>query len=141
MKKILFIAIIALVAVSCNKNQSAVKKLSGKWEATKFASTDSTGTTIDLIGLINVTYEFDNCKLKNDEYCNLTTTQTANVFGVSTSTTQTDTYRVTDDGVTLEVKNDSTTNSITIVELTKKNFKLKQVENNTTLEIEASKLK
>lgn len=71
----------------------------------------------------------------------MTTTQTANIFGVSTSTTQTDTYRVTDDGVTLEVKNDSTTNSITIVELTKKNFKLKQVENNTTLEIEASKLK
>jgi hypothetical protein len=141
MKKILFIAIIALVSISCNKNQRAVKKLSGKWEATKFATTDSSGTTTDYIGLINVTYEFDNCKLKNDEYCNMTTTTTTNIFGVSTSTTENNMYRVIDEGVTLEVKNDSTTNTITIVELTKKNLKVKQVENNTTLEIEATKVK
>jgi hypothetical protein len=141
MKKVLFIAIIALFAISCNKNQRAVKKLSGKWEATKFASTDSSGTTTDIIGLINVTYEFDNCKLKNDEYCNMTTTTTSNFFGVSTSTTQNDMYRVVDDGITLEIKNDSTSNSITIVELTNKNLKVKQVENNTTIEIEATKVK
>jgi len=139
MKKILLIATFVFIAISCDKNQNTVKKLDGTWKATKFASTDSTGVTIDLIGFVDISYQFDGCKLKNDEYCNMTTTTTTNLFGVSTTTTELDSFRVIDDGSTLEVKTGSSSITMTILELTNKSLKVKQVENNTIVNIEATK--
>ena len=51
MKKIIMIAAIALLAVACNKNQAAVKKLDGTWKITSFNS-EFDGTQIEAIGLI-----------------------------------------------------------------------------------------
>ncbi len=119
MKKVLMIAVIALIAVACNKNQAAVKKLDGTWTATSFKSTED-GVTVDWMveGFItSVTYVFDGCKLKNDEFCNLTTTVVTS-FG---SDTESDLYNVTNDGETLQTKDDAsstTINTITIDELT-----------------------
>jgi len=139
MKKVLLVAIIVIVAVACNKNQSAVRKLDGTWKATSFATTDSTGTTVDLIGFVDVTFVFDGCKLKKDEYCNITTTTITNAFGFTSSTTENDLYRVIDDGTTLEIKADSTTSTMTIVELTRSSLKVKQVDGNQTTNIVATK--
>lgn len=139
MKKVLLIAIIAIVAVACNKNQSAVKKLDGTWKATSFAVTDSAGVTVDYISFIEVSFQFDGCKLKKDEYCNMSTTTTTNIFGITSSTTQSDLFRVIDDGTTLEIKTDSTTSTMTILELTKSNLKVKQVDGNETTNIVATK--
>ena len=126
MKKILMIAAIALLAVACNKNQKAVKKLDGSWEQTSFKIFYS-GTSFELVGtegFPTTTYTFENCKLKDDEFCNGTITQ-ANESG---SVTDAILYRVTDDGTTLEYKDDTssdTVEKITIEELSKEEATLK----------------
>jgi len=129
MKKVLMIAAIALIAVACNKNQAAVKKLDGTWSATSFTYTED-GVTLDLLesGFVNsVTYTFDNCKLKDDEFCNLTTTVVSS-FG---TVTEDDLYSVTNDGETLQTKDDAsstTVNSITIDELTNSTFRSSETD-------------
>tara|TARA_B110000046_G_C12981533_1_gene393560 strand:+ start:1013 stop:1591 length:579 start_codon:yes stop_codon:yes gene_type:complete len=129
MKKVLMIAAIALIAVACNKNQAAVKKLDGTWSATSYTYTED-GVTLDLLesGFItSVTYTFDNCKLKDDEFCNLTTTVVSS-FG---TVTEDDLYSVTNDGETLQTKDDAsstTVNSITIDELTNSTFRSSETD-------------
>ena len=134
------IAAIALIAVACNKNQAAVKKLDGTWKATAFTETND-GVTFDWLesGFItSVTYIFDKCKLKDDEYCNLTTTI---VFDFGT-VTEADLYNVTNDGETLQTKDDAsstTINAITIVELTNSTLRISETDDDggvraTTLE-------
>jgi hypothetical protein len=118
-----------LIAVACNKNQAAVKKLDGTWKATSFTYTED-GVTLDLLesGFItSVTYTFDNCKLKDDEFCNLTTTIVSD-FGTDT---EADLYNVTNDGETLQTKDDAsstTINAITIVELTNSVLKISETD-------------
>ncbi len=129
MKKILMIAAIALLAVACNKNQSAVKKLDGTWTATEYKVSDD-GVTVDWLaeGFINsVTMSFEACKLKDDEFCNVTTTINTD-FG---DATEADIYRVSNDGTTLEVKDDlssTTINSSEIVDLSGSYLELKQTD-------------
>ena len=63
-----------------------------------------------------VTMSFEACKLKDDEFCNVTTTINTD-FG---DATEADIYRVSNDGTTLEVKDDlssTTINSSEIVDL------------------------
>ena len=140
MKKVLMIAAVALLAVACNKNQSAVKKLDGTWDVTSLKVTED-GTSIDLIesGWINsATIMFDGCKLKDDEYCSMTTTTNTD-FG---SDTEADVYAVTDDGTTLETKDDAestTVETIEIVELSKTDCKLKQTDGDTVTEMTLEK--
>lgn len=129
MKKLLMIATVALLAVACNKNQAAVKKLDGTWTAASFSVTED-GVTVDLIesGLItSATMTFGNCKLKDDEFCALTTTLET-VFGTDT---EADVYAVTDDGTTLQTKDDAastTIETIEIVELSKTDCRLKETD-------------
>lgn len=134
------IAAVALLAVACNKNQSAVKKLDGNWNVTSLVVTED-GSSIDLIesGFItSASIMFEGCKLKDDEFCSMTTTTTTE-FG---SDTESDVYAVTDDGETLQTKDDeesSEIETIEIVELTKTDCKLKQVDGDTTTEMTLEK--
>lgn len=140
MKRVLMIAAIALIAVACNKNQSAVKKLDGTWKATEYNYTED-GATVDLMeeGVItDVTYIFDGCKLKDDEFCNVTVT-VGTVFG---SGTESDLYRVTNDGETLETKDDAsseTINTVTIDELTNKTLIMISEDEDSKSEIKFEK--
>lgn len=142
MKKLLFVAVAVsgLVLVSCNKNQSAVKKLDGTWTVTKAASTTG-GITYDPIasGDATQTMTFTACKLKTDEWCTMTTT--TNITGWPEST-ESDVYRVTGDGMTLETKDDAASTEIwtmTINELSKSSMMATQVDGSTTTVIEATK--
>ncbi len=128
MKKIIMIAAIALLAVACNKNQAAVKKLDGTWKATSVKSTDD-GVTVELIGtfVTSYTFVFDGCKLKTDEFCNVTST-IVTPFGTET---EADLYRVTEDGEKIEMKDDAsstTVNTATITDLTKSDCTLTMTE-------------
>jgi hypothetical protein len=119
MKKIMMIVAIALLAVACNKDQAAVKKLDGTWTATSVKSTED-GVTFELIGtfVTSYTFVFDGCKLKTDEFCNVTATLVS-PFGTET---EADLYRVVGDGETIEMKDDASSTTIstaTITELTK----------------------
>lgn len=141
MKKVLMIAAVALLAVACNKNQRAVKKLDGTWNATSITGTED-GVTVDFIAagfITSAKITFDNCKLKDDEFCNMTTT-TVTPFG---SDTEADLYAVTDDGETLQTKDDissTTIETMEIVELTSSTLKVKQTdEDGDTVEMSLEK--
>lgn len=142
MKKLLFVAVAfaGLTLVSCNKDQSAVNKLDGSWTVTKLEST-SGGTSYDPIaaGDMTMSMTYTKCKLKTDEWCTTTYTQTITGWP---SYTESDVYRVTGDGTTLEVKDSDTSSTIwttTIEELTKSTFRGTSVDGSTTTTIEATK--
>lgn len=142
MKKIisLLLVAIALFIVGCNKDQKAVNKLDGQWTATKAVMTESSlGFAIDLILLGgSMSFTFDGCKLKNDEWCTATTTLTFD----GDSETETMVYRVSGDGTVLESKSSDTSsviNTISIVELGRKNCVLKQVDGTVTLDVTLTK--
>jgi len=100
MKKLLFIAFIGLVLISCNKNQKVVKVLDGKWIATSFIVTDGQNSE-DWLTILGIKYqmEFENCKLKKDETCDMTITVTDSdgLSGVEGGN-----YKVIDDGNKIE---------------------------------------
>lgn len=128
MKKIIMIAAIALLAVACNKNQAAVKKLDGTWTATSVKSTDD-GVTLELMPtfITSFTFVFDGCKLKTDEFCNVTRT----IVTLLGTETEADLYRVVGDGETIEMKDDAsstTINTATITELTKSDCTITMTE-------------
>jgi hypothetical protein len=143
MKKYILIASLLFLTIACNKNQKAVKLLAGDWEATKLVTTGSDGTAIDLLtgGFVSVDYNFDNCKLKDDNYCNMTTTTSISVFGfINESTVTNDLFTIKGDGKIMEVKTDSTANTINITELSKTTLKASQTNsNNETIDIELKK--
>ncbi len=103
---------LAFVAVSCNKDQQAVKKLEGKWKFSK-----QNGQVVPDAQATVMT--FLNCKLKTDEVCE-----------VSSQTGQQTTkykYLVQDKGKTLVQKNEAgtvTLQTYTIETLDKLNLKL-----------------
>lgn len=125
MRKVLMIATIALIAVACNKNQAAVRKLDGTWKATTYNYTED-GVTINLLGagfITGATFDFEGCKLKDDEFCNVTTT-ISTILGADS---ETGLYNVTNDGETLQIKDDpssTTINAITIDDLTNSALKI-----------------
>lgn len=142
MKKLISTGLLSIlfVAVSCNKDQAAVNKLDGNWNATKAVMTESNlGFGIDLILLGgSLTFSFDDCKLKNDEWCHATSTLT---FDGDTES-ETLLYRVSGDGTVLESKTSDTSaviTTISIIELNRKNCILKQVDGTVTLDITLAK--
>ncbi len=96
-----------LLAVSCNKNQKAVKNLDGSWNLT-FQDGEKVEEDDKLI------YTFDNCKLKKDEYCTLTIEDN--------ESKETASYKVDDDGETLVLRDEYDGTAVeysgTITELT-----------------------
>jgi len=127
------IVAIALLAVACNKDQAAVKKLDGTWKVTSMKSTSAALGELELIGLFFTSAQivFDGCKLKTDEFCTVTSTTVASALLGGGTEVETDLYRVTNDGETIEMKDDassSTINSMKINELTSSTCKFTQTE-------------
>ncbi|WP_027419043.1 hypothetical protein [Crocinitomix catalasitica] len=94
MKNKLFLILpfaLILIVAACNKDQKAVKTLDGSWELVKVD-----GEAIEAED--EVTYTFDNCKLRKEEYCNVTMTDA--------ESTITEEYKIEDDGETLVIKTD-----------------------------------
>ncbi|MFT4600019.1 MAG: hypothetical protein ACI857_000187 [Arenicella sp.] len=144
MKKVLSILVLTVVFLSCNKDQSAVKKLDGTWDLTKMEiEADLFGVPIklDLIGLGGSgTMSFDNCKLADDEWCNVSSV-TVNPLD-STTVTANDLYRVTNDGTKLETKTSDTASTSTIMtinELTKSFFSVSWSMDEGDIDAELSK--
>jgi hypothetical protein len=139
MKKLKFIGIFIMLAVftSCNKNQSAIRKLDGDWQMVESTATNGqSSTTVTYTSQNASTYDFDDCKLKKDEYCNVSITQ--KIFGVSVSLNHQ--YRVTDDGKTLELKNGSYTSTMTIVDLKGKDLTLQSTDPNGSVTMKLKKV-
>ena len=68
---------------SCNKDQAAVKKLDETWNLTEY-TLENGGVTVDVLtGGIDYALAFENCKLKKEEWCSMSTTAT---LGAITST-------------------------------------------------------
>ena len=111
---VLFVAVVGLITMAaCNKDQAAVKDLSGNWLIKTIDGTD-----IPFDSALTVT--FDKCKLKKDEWCTATV---AYKPGDSTSTTE---YKVIDDGTTLVQREPGATLELesTITELTNESLTL-----------------
>lgn len=92
MKKIsvLFTICIFLVLASCNKDQEAVKKLDGTWEE---VSINGTAVPDSSKG----SYNFENCKLKTEEYCTA-------VYTSADGNALTSEYQVKEKGTILALK-------------------------------------
>lgn len=119
--------ILVLSIASCNKDQRSVKKLSGEWTLVKVA-----GFTVDLSGEETQTMNFNECKLKDDEYCSVTI-----ISGDSSETTQ---YKVTNDGETLVYRDeDGDEDQFTIITLEKEKLVLKMNLEGQLVDFEFSK--
>ena len=140
MKNLLFLAIAftGLTLSSCNKDQAAVKKLDGTWNVTEY-TLESGWVSVDVLtGGIDYALAFENCKLKKEEWCSMSTTAT---LGAITSTT-TQVYQVSGDGTVLESKEDAASSgsaTMTIVELSKTEVTFEDVDGPTTSTIKATK--
>ena len=141
MRKLLFVAVAisGLMLVSCNKDQAAVKKLDGSWTVTSAKTTDG-AFTYDGVAAGDYTQSmtFTACKLKTDEWCTMSSTTT---WGNLTDT-ETDVFRVTGDGMTLESKDDDTSSTIwsmTINELTKSEMTATSTDGSSTTVVMATK--
>ncbi len=85
------------VAVSCNKDQQAVRKLDGKWKLNKFNGLIVAPENMDV-------WTFNACKLKTDQVCDVTEMSQGEVTKYK--------YMVIDDGKTLVKKAESGTVTI-----------------------------
>ena len=101
MKRFFLMGLLALLAVACNKNQKVVKQLDGTWNATSYVYV-SGGVSTDIMATpgYGLTWEFDDCKLKDDEFCRITWTETYDV-GSSVWVME---YRVAGYGTSLELR-------------------------------------
>ncbi|HIP35707.1 MAG TPA: hypothetical protein EYG85_02520 [Crocinitomix sp.] len=135
MRRILFF-VITIVVFSCDKNQKAVKRLDGNWKAIEVIETNG-ALAEDLVsqGML-FTFNFSNCKLKNDEFCEYSLTTTDNTVGVNATTIEKGFYKVVNDGNTM-ITTDALTNgseiTIDIVELKKNSaILLKRINGGST---------
>ncbi|MGV6862135.1 MAG: hypothetical protein ACWA41_10205 [Putridiphycobacter sp.] len=138
MKRIVLMVAIVFAVVSCDKNQKVVKKLDGKWNATKVQYVED-GKTLDMIGMgAVIKYEFKNCKLEDNEYCEMSVATTFN----GATDTENSVFKVIDDGATLVIAESdtaSTTSEMNIVELKNKSCILKQTQSTGEINIELEK--
>lgn len=125
---------LALGLIACNKDQRAVNRLEGTWNATKWEVSQD-GLTLDLIALGgSATVIFDQCDVSSS-WCDYT----AYTSFLGESDTINSLYRVTNAGATLELKDSTSTNSSEIVELTDSFFRLRDNVSSPSVVIEASK--
>ena len=143
MRKLLLVLFVGLAVISCDKNQTAVKKLDGKWNTTKATLSDNTGKSLDLIALgMKVEWNFTKCKLKDEEFCDYTVTTTLN----GDVNSEVGVFKVEGDGTKLVVastKNDpiSDYETMTIKELNKDNCILSASDSTGTTEFTLEKIK
>jgi hypothetical protein len=114
MKIFFLMSVAALLLVACNKNQKIVKQLDGKWNATTYSYTWD-GETEDLLegDESTLTWDIDNCKLKDDEFCNISSMQTFTGGSYSEEFE----YRVAGNGTSLELRNLNYPSQLTYIEI------------------------
>ena len=116
MKKFLFFSLLAILMIGCNKNQKVVKKIDGTWKVTKYNETYD-GITENALdpedGVIE--FVFDNCKLKEDEFCIVKWIQTYPDGEVDIEVME---YRVEANGTSLEFRYFEDPSSIMFSEIT-----------------------
>ena len=123
MKKILMIVAIAVLAVACNKNQKAVKQLDGTWNVTSWMDTWDGASEEYIEDGYSMTMLFNNCKLKDDEFCDVVLTEVSG----SESDSYAMEYRVAGYGTSLELRDTDYPSELTylkIEEFTKENLTL-----------------
>lgn len=123
MKKILMIVAIAVLAVACNKNQKAVKQLDGTWNVTSWMDTWDGASEEYIEDSYSMTMLFNNCKLKDDEFCDVVLTEVSG----SESDSYAMEYRVAGYGTSLELRDTDYPSELTylkIEEFTKENLTL-----------------
>jgi len=131
MKKILIIALLGLLAVSCSKDQSAVKKLTGRWilvSTTTINEDNGTENTDPASETITSEIEFDNCKLAKDEFCTVTFILNDEFYGLAL-------YTVSGDGIILEMfdsKYEDAFGTSEIIELTDTDCKIQEEDENNS---------
>ncbi len=144
LKVIILLTIVALGAVNCNKNQKAVKRLSGQWKSTNIYETIGNNATDLSSQGVSYTFNFNKCKLNKNDYCNYSVTKVAPLNGTTETITDNGFYKITDDGKTMTTTNNITNGVILtydIVNLTKKKATLRTKTNSGKLEIELVKIK
>ncbi|MFT5821775.1 MAG: hypothetical protein ACI8ZM_003031 [Crocinitomix sp.] len=102
MKRFFLLSVIALLLVACNKNQKVVKQLDGKWNITSYVYTWD-GETVDVLAEEEgyaLSWDFNNCKLKDDEFCTIIWTEVYD--GIADSFVLE--YRVEGNGTSLELR-------------------------------------
>lgn len=124
MKKLFFFAVMLLfVSVGCNKDQKAVKTLDGTWQLVSENGVPVEGTYVQKVA-------YSNCKLKKDEYCNVTVT----ISDLGDNLSFSGQYKILDKGETMETKftifGETTISRAKITELTKSVLKIESTENN-----------
>ncbi len=65
MSRFIVFGILSLLVLACTKDQRVVRIMSGKWKLSKIDNLVVSGNEI---------WDFSNCRLKNDTYCDLVVT-------------------------------------------------------------------
>lgn len=94
------IVAVALITVACNKDQKAVKRLDGTWNATSYLETYNGTSEEYIVDGFQFKMAFDNCKLKDDEFCSIIMTETYDGSSFSYAME----YRVVAGGTSLELR-------------------------------------
>ena len=125
MKNLLLIILVSTFLFSCNKNQKVNRKISGEWQ---YQGVTTTANATDIYTAISdghtINYNFQNCNLKNNDYCSLIITDvlstTENEQTITTQSIYSQIYKIYSDGAIIEIKDelsDSTTQTYLISEL------------------------
>ena len=121
MKKTLFILLLIIISISCNKNQKAVRKLDGKWEleSTEVSTPSSQGSVVSMPneGSRQV-YEFNSCKDIYNKYCTSSyiTYELDENGNEITESIELAVFKIIGDGNRIEMKsNSSDIQSITLI--------------------------
>lgn len=118
MKKLIFVAIASvMVLVSCSKDQRTVNKMEGTWELDKIVYANANGSITD--NDPEGTYTFNKCKLRKDDWCTGSFNYTSNDVTFSDNFE----YRITNDGETVELRDDADDNTYdiyTVLDIDKK---------------------
>lgn len=121
------------VVASCNKDQRAVRILDGQWKLSR-----RNGNPVDANE--NVTITFTACKLKKEEYCKVSITDSSD----GASITFNGDFKVVDKGETLELRftvfGQSEISRFKIKELTKKKLIIEVTEGTSVYTEEYAKI-
>jgi len=129
MKNVFFFLSISalLILTACDKDQKAVKMLDGTWELSAV-----NGFPIPVNSEAYHTYTFSNCKLKDNEYCDVVYTDNSETWNFL--------YNVSGKGTVMTVKSGNEVRSFTIVELEKEKFITTTVLEGNTITFSYKKL-
>jgi hypothetical protein len=107
------VILLLATSVACNKDQRAVRRLSGEWKVVSAAGFAISENSDDFH-----TLKFSNCRLRSEEFCDVTISDNEG--------SETIRYKVTDDGSTLVYKdNDNEKQSLEIVTLERSKLQLR----------------